>query len=39
MIVDSIYPLEEVQKAHQRIEDSEQNGTDRFLLGKIVFTV
>lgn len=35
-VIDSIYPLEEVQKAHQRIEDSKR---DRPLLGKIVLTV
>lgn len=35
-VIDSIYPLEDVQKAHQRIEDSKR---DRPLLGKIVLTV
>ncbi|TZF99272.1 zinc-binding dehydrogenase (plasmid) [Chryseobacterium panacisoli] len=35
-VIDSVYPLEEVQKAHQRIEDSKR---DRPLLGKIVLSL
>ncbi|RXM39290.1 NADPH:quinone oxidoreductase [Chryseobacterium sp. CH21] len=35
-VIDSIYPLEDVQKAHQRIEDSKR---DRPLFGKIVLSV
>ncbi|MEJ5049632.1 zinc-binding dehydrogenase [Chryseobacterium culicis] len=35
-VIDSIYPLEDVQKAHQRIEDSKR---DRPLLGKIVLSM
>ncbi|MBB6330992.1 NADPH:quinone reductase-like Zn-dependent oxidoreductase [Chryseobacterium sediminis] len=35
-VIDSIYPLEEIQKAHQRIEDSQR---DRPLLGKIVLSL
>lgn len=35
-VIDSIYPLEEVQKAHQRMEDSKR---DRPLLGKIVLSL
>ncbi|MGE8534302.1 MAG: zinc-binding dehydrogenase [Chryseobacterium sp.] len=35
-VIDSIYPIEEVQKAHQRMEDSKRN---RPLLGKIVLSL
>lgn len=35
-VIDSIYPIEDIQEAHQRIEDSKR---DRPLLGKIVLTV
>jgi len=35
-VIDSIYPIEEVQKAHQRMEDSKR---DRPLLGKIVLSL
>ncbi|MBT2623486.1 zinc-binding dehydrogenase [Chryseobacterium sp. ISL-6] len=35
-IIDSIYPIEEVKKAHQRIEDTKR---DRPLLGKIVLSL
>nr|WP_295865808.1 zinc-binding dehydrogenase [uncultured Chitinophaga sp.] len=35
-VIDSIYPVEDVQKAHQRIEDTKR---DRPLLGKIVLSL
>lgn len=35
-VIDSIYPIEEVQKAHQRMEDSKRN---KPLLGKIVLSL
>jgi NADPH:quinone reductase-like Zn-dependent oxidoreductase len=35
-VIDSIYPLEEVKNAHQRIEDAKR---ERPLLGKIVLSL
>ncbi|KAB1230948.1 zinc-binding dehydrogenase [Chryseobacterium viscerum] len=35
-VIDSIYPIEEIKNAHQRIEDSKR---DRPLFGKIVLTL